>query len=78
MNNHAKKPTKRKARRQKFPRGWDEERVRRVLEHYDKQTEDRAVAEDEAAYRAKGQTVMVVPTKLVPAIRQLLGSARSA
>jgi hypothetical protein len=59
--------------KQKLPRGWDEERVRKVLEHYENQTEDEAVAEDEAAYNAQGQTVMIVPTELVPAIRQLLG-----
>jgi quinol monooxygenase YgiN len=32
----------------KFPPGWDEQRVRRVLEHYESQTEEEAVAEDEA------------------------------
>jgi hypothetical protein len=62
-----------KSGKQKLPRGWDEERVRKVLEHYENQTEDDAVAEDEAAYKAQGQTVMIVPTELVPAIRQLLG-----
>jgi len=34
------------------------------------------VAEDEAAYMAEGQTVMVVPTKLVPVIRELFGNNR--
>jgi hypothetical protein len=33
-----------------FPPGWDEERVRRVLVHYEEQTEAEAVAEDEAAF----------------------------
>ena len=33
-----------------FPEGWDEERVRRVLEHYEDQSDEQAVAEDEAAY----------------------------
>jgi hypothetical protein len=33
----------------KFPPGWDEARVRKVLAHYEEQTEDEAVAEDEAA-----------------------------
>lgn len=33
----------------RFPPGWDEDRVRRVLEHYESQSEDDAVAEDEAA-----------------------------
>jgi hypothetical protein len=36
--------------RNKFPLGWDEERIRRLLEHYEKQTEDEAIAEDEAAW----------------------------
>lgn len=31
----------------KFPPGWDEKRVQRVLAHYEQQTEEQAVAEDE-------------------------------
>jgi hypothetical protein len=34
----------------RFPKGWDEERVKRVLDHYENPTEDEAVAEDEAAW----------------------------
>ena len=37
-------------KRSKFPKGWDEDRVNRVLDHYENQTEDEAVAEDEAAW----------------------------
>jgi hypothetical protein len=78
---HQKKPSKNHHRpkhpKQKFPRGWNEARVRRVLEHYENQTEDEAVAEDEAAFKAKGQTVMVVPTELVPKIRQLISDRGS-
>ncbi len=37
-------------KRNRFPPGWDEQRVRAVLEHYETQTEEEAVAEDEAAY----------------------------
>ena len=59
-------------KRSQFPKGWDEARVRAVLEHYESQTEDEAVAEDEAAFRRRGQTVMVVPTQLVPAITGLI------
>jgi hypothetical protein len=36
-----------------FPPGWDEERVSTVLKHYEEQTEDEAVAEDEAACEVK-------------------------
>jgi len=56
----------------KFPPGWDEERVRRVLEHYESQTDEEAVAEDEAAYEDSGQTMIGVPNDLVPAVRELL------
>ena len=59
-------------KRSGFPKGWDEARVRAVLEHYENQTEDEAVAEDEAAFHRRGQTVMVVPTPLVPAITRLI------
>ncbi len=43
-----------------------------VLAHYEEQTEAEAVAEDEAAFEDQAQTVMEVPTALVPAIRELL------
>ena len=33
-----------------FPAGWDESRVNRLLSHYEAQTEEEAVAEDEAAF----------------------------
>jgi len=56
----------------RFPPGWDEARVRQVLAHYEEQTEDEAVAEDEAALEESTQTVMEVPHELVPAIRELI------
>ena len=56
----------------KFPAGWDADRVQQVLGHYESQSDDEAVAEDEAAYDADGQTVMIVPTALVPEIQQLV------
>lgn len=55
-----------------FPPGWDEERVRRVLEHYENQGEEEAVAEDEAAFEAAAGTLMAVPPALVPEVRELI------
>lgn len=46
--------------------------MRRVLAHYEEQTEEEAVAEDEAAYENRNQTFIEVPNELVPAIRQLI------
>ena len=62
----------------KFPPGWDEDRVKRVLAHYEEQSEEEAVAEDEAAYEAQDLTVMEVPTDLVPAIRDLIAKRKTA
>ena len=64
--------------RNRFPRGWDEARVRSVIEHYENQTEDEAVAEYEAAFEAEGQTVMIVPTELVPEIGRLIARRERA
>jgi hypothetical protein len=56
-----------------FPPGWDEERVRSVLEYYESQTEDEAVAEHEAAYEDNPHyTMMDIPHELVPAVRELI------
>ena len=38
-------------RKQKYPTGWDEKRIRKLAEHYDNQTEDEQVAEHEEAFR---------------------------
>ncbi len=54
----------------RFPKGWDEKRVRRVLQHYETQTEAEAVAEDEKAL--KGRTIVQVPHELLPVIRELI------
>ena len=56
----------------KFPPGWDEDRVKRVLKHYESQSEEEAVAEDEAALDPSVGTVMSVPKELVPEVRELI------
>jgi len=63
---------------QKFPPGWDEARIREVIEHYDSQDEDERAAEIEAAWEAEGMTLMSVPTELVPEIRVLLARKQTA
>jgi hypothetical protein len=56
----------------KFPPGWDEIRVLKVLAHYEAQTEEEAVAEDEAALESPEQTFIEVPNELVAAVRELI------
>ena len=60
----------------KFPPGWDEQRVRRVLEHYESQSEEEAVAEDEAGIA--NSTVMDVPVELVPTVRELIAKHKKS
>jgi hypothetical protein len=66
------------SKRTKFPEGWDEARVKRVLEHYESQSEEQAFAEDEAAVEQKGQTLMEVPSDLVTTVRELIAKRRKA
>ena len=60
---------------EKYPRGWSEARVRRVLEHYESQSDEEAAAEIEAAFEG---TTMEVPVALVPAVRQLIAKRKRA
>jgi hypothetical protein len=55
----------------KNPPGWNEDRIRKVIAHYDVQTDDEAVAEDEEGVRPS-EVVMSVPRELVPEIRELI------
>ena len=56
----------------KFPPGWDEASVQSVITHYEDQTEDEAVAEDEATFQDGSNTLMAIPTELVPAVLELI------
>ena len=62
----------------RFPPGWDEGRVRRVIEHYESQSEAEAIAEDEAALAVEDQTLMEMSTDLVPLVRELIAKQRKA
>jgi len=61
-----------------FPPGWNLERVKIVLTYYESQSEEEAVAEDEAALEMPDQTVMEVPTELVPAVREFIAKHKAA
>ncbi len=61
-----------------FPPGWDEARVQRVIDHYQSQSDEEAVAEDEASFEQTTDTTMTIPTELVPAVRELIQKHRRA
>ena len=59
-------------KKSEFPSGWDEARVRTVIAHYEQQSEEEALAEDEAAYESSTETFVEVPNELLPAVRELI------
>ena len=61
-------------RKPRFPEGWDECRVAELIAHYEGQSDEEAVAEDEAVMSGSSRTVMEVPADLVPAVRDLIAS----
>lgn len=64
---------------QKFPRGWDMERAKRLAEYYENLSEEDQTAEDEvASHNREGQVIIAVPEDLLPAIRQLLAGHAGA
>ncbi len=63
---------------EKFPPGWDEARVKRLISHYEEIDEDTQVAEDEAAQVAPDQTIMAIPSALVPAVRELIARSTTS
>ncbi len=52
--------------------GWTDEKVCKVISHYERQTEEKTLAEDEAVFTDPTKTVIEVPRELLPAIRQMI------
>jgi hypothetical protein len=64
---------------QRFPAGWDEQRVKELLAELDARTDEEWIAADEAAAADGGdQAVITVPATLLPEIRRLLATHKSA
>ncbi len=63
---------------QKLPPGWDQARIREVLDHYECQDEEEQFAEIEAAREVENMTLIAVPTDLVPQIQALIARGQTA
>jgi len=55
-----------------YPKGWSRKRVQAVIDHFDHQSDDEAIAEAEAAYNNITTTMMPIPVKLVPKVQKLI------
>ena len=59
-----------------LPEGWDEARLRRVLDHYESQSDEDAAREDDLAYESPTHTTMQIPVDLVDEVRALIARRR--
>jgi hypothetical protein len=51
-----------------LPTDWSEDKIKRVIDHYESQSEDEAIAEDKAAFTVE-KTLMQIPIELVADVR---------
>lgn len=59
----------------KLPTGWNEEKIERIIDYYETQSEEEAVAEDERALAVE-ETLVQVPVELVADVRALIAKAK--
>ncbi len=62
----------------KFPAGWDQERVREIIEYYESQTDDEALAEQKHVLEKQKETLVDVPVELLPFVRELIAKFRES
>lgn len=66
-------------KKQRFPKGWNEQRVKDLIAELDARTDEEWIAADEAAASDSGdQTVITVPRALLPEIRRLLAAHKAS
>jgi hypothetical protein len=60
----------------KLPEGYSENRIAMIAAHYDSQTEEDALAEDQTAWGDSSLTWVQVPEQVLPAVMDLVGSVK--
>ena len=55
-----------------YPPGWDREKVQRVIDFYENQTDEDYDPDSESS----GVTMMAIPNELLPAVRALIATSR--
>lgn len=58
----------------RYPTGLDRRKAQAIMDHHENQTEDQAVAEDEAAYHSNSITMVAVRVRLVPRVQSLVAT----
>jgi hypothetical protein len=58
-----------------YPKGWNRRRAQALIDYYENQSDDDAIAEAEAQYDAVESTMMQIPRALVPQVERLIARA---
>ena len=58
--------------RNRYPRGWNQKKAQSLAGYYERQSDEDAIAEAEAAYRKRSTSLIQVPIKLLPQVRKLI------
>jgi len=61
----------------KLPKGWSENKIKAVLDHYEAQSDEEALAEDEAVLAVE-ETLMQVPLELVADVRAFIAKQQAS
>ena len=75
MKNKIQKPRRKTAKPKDpspYPKGWNRKRTQALIHYYENQSDDQAIAEDDAAYREPKTTMMHVPKDLVRRVQKLI------
>jgi hypothetical protein len=59
----------------RYPPGLNARKVKALIEHYEKQSDEEAIAEADAAYERRTTSMIEVPNVLLPKIRRLISRA---
>jgi hypothetical protein len=62
----------------RYPAGWNRERVQRVIDYYDKMTDAEGAREIESLPPVGNVTWVAVPDRLLAKVRKLLESQRKS
>ena len=60
----------------KLPEGWTQDKIKGVIEHYESQSEEEAIAEDETVLAVE-ETLMQVPLELVADVRAFIAKEQA-
>jgi hypothetical protein len=62
----------------RYPPGWDRQRVQRLIQYYDTMTDAEGAAEIDSLPPVSDVTWVAVPNRLLPKVRKLLAGARKS